>query len=621
MSRDLVTIGLLAAALFFVKLGELPLLEPDEGRNAEVGREMLDSGDWITPHFDSFPYLDKPVVFFWLVAGAFRLGAISETWARLPSACLALATALLVWLLTRKIFDRAAGLSAAIIFATTPLVIALSRLVIFDMTLTFLITVAMVSFWYADVGRKRSRWLDGLAFAAMGLATLTKGPVGFLLPLLSIVGYHALRRGARDLKRIHWGAGLAVFLVATLPWFIRVSMRHPDFPRYAFWQESLQRFSTGQARRTGSVFYYVPVYLLGLFPWSLFLILAASLRIRRWRDLAAETHKPVAFLLAWAGVVFVFFSVSRSKLPTYFLPAAVPLSILMGWFWAADTQAGTRSPGWVKLGFVTLIGTGLSIAASAPLLEVEAVRARVATKMPLSLIPLIKLSVLYTGSMIVVLAIIGLRFALRKASLAQTVLCFGVAAFTVPAILTRWATPLEAYASGASSRRLAMTILASPEKDLPLYGYYYFRTSLPFYLRRPVGLVTSGASELTSNFIVSHFQELRRQALPPNVSNGERDPAPVFDARTAPGFVGPLLIDAAELRARTHSPGQPPLLLLARNTQVGDLTRAVEGLEPLWSGWDYSVWEVAPLPSKPGELRPVPQAPRNVNRLLLYRVP
>jgi len=144
-----------ACCLFFLALGKLPLLEPDEGRNAEVAREMLVSGDWITPHFDSQTYLDKPAAFFWLVAASFRLWGISEWAARLPSAVLALALVLLTWFLARRMFGPAAGRRAGIILACCPLVIAFSRLVIFDMLLTFLVTLALASFWWIDVADTR----------------------------------------------------------------------------------------------------------------------------------------------------------------------------------------------------------------------------------------------------------------------------------------------------------------------------------------------------------------------------------------------------------------------------------------------------------------------------------
>ncbi len=293
------SLGLLlftAAVLFFGGLGRLPLLEPDEGRNAEVGREMLVSGDWITPHFNGFVYLDKPAVYFWMVAASLRTFGVSEGAARLPSALMGVATLLLVWFLARRMFGDAAGLRAGIVFAACPLALALAREVIFDMTLTFFVTVAMVAFWLAEENNFLAPRLDALMFAAMGVAVITKGFVGILIPLIAILIYEAARGRWREWLRLRWGWGLLVFLALTLPWFIAVSTRNPDFPRYAFWNESLKRFSSGAAHRGGGILYYFPVYLGGFFPWSMFLLLAGWNRLRKWRELKQEAARPILFL-------------------------------------------------------------------------------------------------------------------------------------------------------------------------------------------------------------------------------------------------------------------------------------------------------------------------------------
>lgn len=587
-TRHLLLLCVAAACLFFLGLGRLPLLEPDEGRNAEVAREMLSSGDWITPHFNSLPYLDKPVFFFWLVALSFRVWGISEWAARFPSAVTALTTMLLTWFLGRRLFGQQAGLRAGIIFGTTPLVIAFSRLVIFDMTLTCLVTLAMVSLWCAEASDTRPVALDVLAFAAMGVASITKGPVGFLLPLLSLVAYHALGRRGRDLKRVHWAWGVAVFLAAALPWFLTVSIRHPDFPRYAFWQESLQRFATGRARRTGSVLYYVPVYLAGLFPWSFFLIAAAWSRVKKWKELTQEANKTVAFLLAWAGVIFVFFSISRSKLPAYFLPAAVPVSILMARAWAeVEWEARRLSLGWLKGGFASLIGAGLAVTTASQLFQWDAERIRMATKVPLSLVPSVRLSLFYTGLIIVALGLVGRNLAARASGGPPGAMGFMLLALTVPVLVVRWIAPLRAYADSVSSRQLARTIRASPDKDLPLYGYYYFRTSLPFYVQRPVHLVTTDGGEMTSSYVVWRVRELRG----PMPSAGLTCPAAGSSTRSAFGPFGAILIDGAGLHAWARSQ-DAPMLVMARNTHVEELARTVGEIDPLWNGWEYSVWKI-----------------------------
>ena len=593
--RHLLVLVIVAACIFFAGLGRFPLLEPDEGRNAEVAREMLVSGDWLTPHFNTLPYLDKPAVFFWLVAGAFRLAGISEGSARFPSALAALGTMILAWFLARRMFGDRTGLRAGIILATCPLVIAFSRLVIFDMTLTFLVTLAMVSFWLASSAEFRRAWWDVVLFAAMGAATITKGPVGFLLPLLSILVYALLRGKVRDLKRLRWGLGGAVFLATTLPWFLAVTVRYPDFPRYAFWQESLQRFASGRAQRPGGIFYYLPVYLAGFFPWSFCLLFAGWNRLRRWKELKQESHAPVLYLMAWGGVIFAFFSISQSKLPGYFLPAIVPLSILMAHVWKEVGSCETRNrPDWLTGGFAVLTSIGLLVSfAGWQVLRFGAVQARVTEKIPPVAIPLLKPTLIYSGLILVALGIVGRNLAARTRGRNLSIATFTLLALTAPLLVVRWLAPLKIYVEAYSSRRLARTILASPEKDLPLYGFYYFRTGLPFYLRRPVGLVTSGASEMSSNYIVKRWAEVHRQSREGEGSRAASGSARQVNGEVTTSFNG-LLIEGTEFSARVRSSSQPTLVLL-RNGNAEGLIEAFRGDRspvPLWNQWQDGVWEI-----------------------------
>lgn len=476
----------LASGLFFVGLGRLPLLEPDEGRNADVGREMLVSGDWITPHYDALPYLDKPPVFFWLVASSFKAAGIHEWSARAPSALMGLCLLLLSWFLAHRMFGDSTAVRAGVIIATTPLVIVFSRLVIFDVTLAFLITLAMVCFWFAEASEFRRPWLDVVMFLAMGLATITKGPVGFLLPLLSIAAYQALRGKFRELKRLRWGLGFVAFLAAVLPWFISISIRYPDFPRYALLEESLARVSGGLVHRRGGLLYYLPVYLSGFFPWSIFLLLVGWNRHKRWREIRLEQNRSILFLLTWSVVVWVFFSLSRSQLPGYFLPAIVPLSILIGKAWE-DVGANTsiRPPDWLTAGFASLIGIGLLVAASSQLAIFSSARSSLAKRLYPTLFVMLKPSILYTGIILVAVAVVGRNISARARGRSLSFAALALLALTTPLLLVRWIVPLKTYAETNSSRRLASTLLASPERDLPIYGFFYFRTSLPFYLGGP----------------------------------------------------------------------------------------------------------------------------------------
>jgi hypothetical protein len=211
---------------------------------------------------------------------------------------------------------------------------------------------------------------------------------------------------------------------------------------------------------------------------------------------------------------------------------------------------------------------------------------------------MLKPSILYTGLILAALAIVGRNIAARARGRSLSLAAFALLALTTPMLLVRWIAPLRAYAETNSSRRLADTILSSPERDLPIYGYYYFRTSVPFYLRRPVGLVTTRGNELTSNYLVWQVRKIR-QGLSPEVSSKvfprtfkDLDPLPVDQRR---------LLDILELIDLTRSSPQTRLILV-RNTHVSMLAHDVDRVEPLWTGWDFSVWKI-PAGSQKSEVR------------------
>ncbi|HLI35712.1 MAG TPA: glycosyltransferase family 39 protein, partial [Terriglobia bacterium] len=530
-------------------------------------------------------------ILFWAVAGSFRCFGLTEWAARFPSALAAVLTVLLAWLAGVKLDGGKTGLRAGVILATSPLFFALARTVIFDMTLTFWITLALICFWLNSRRNFASLRLDLIAFAAMGLAALTKGPVGFLLPLIVLLVYQALAGKFAELKRLHWGLGWIVFLAVTLPWFIEVSLRNPGFPKYAFWEESLLRFTTGaHLHRSQGLLYYIPVYLGGFSPWSFFLLFAGWNWRKKLRRLREEAHHAELFLLIWAAVVFVFFTISHSKLPSYFLPALIPLSLLMALTWRDIEESGAaRSPDWLTAGFAVMILLGLLMAISPQLLHFHGIEKQLARKMPASVLTLLKSSLLLGGLIVAALGFLGRNLAMRSRKPILRQLALGVVALTVPLLVLRWIAPLRNYFATFSSRTLAGAILTSPQRNLPIYGYYYFRTSLPFYLRRPVGLVTTDGDELTSNYVVARFRTLVKTARFPSATGSS-------EAGTGMGseWAGqPLLLDSRQLGDLARS-GPGPFLLIVQNHEINEALGAAGSMFPLWGAWKYSVWEKRP---------------------------
>lgn len=568
----------LAGCLFFIGLGRLPLLEPDEGRNAEVAREMISLHDWITPHYDTLPYLDKPAVFFWLVAGCFKVFGLSELAARLPSALAALGTLLLIWLLARRMFDERSAWIAGLVFATSPLAMVFARVVIFDMTLAFLVTLTLAAFWLSHTAERPRRDLDCLMFAAAGIATITKGPVGFVLPLLTILVYAAVQRRFREMKRLAWPPGIALFLAVSLPWFIAVSIRNPDFPRYAFWDESVLRFTTAHAHRGGSVFYYIPVFLAGFFPWSFALLFAGVNRIRGWKRLREPGAGPRAFLLAWALVTFVFFSFSHSKLPAYVLPAIPALALLMGDIWNREVKAGaaSRRPDWLTAAFAVLIAVGILTAALPPWLQSSSLHRAAVRKIDPGVLKQLPSSIFFSGLIVAALGILGRNLASRSRQRVYAAGSLAILACTVPLLAVRWWGTVRSYAAGASTEALASDIARSANRDLPIYGYYYFRTGLPFYLRRPVGLVTTEGGELTSNYIAAHWPAIRAKATGSTSVSG--------------GPASSLFLTGREFKTLGRSSPEP-FLVIVQNDEVPDVDKLASPLLPLWQAWKYSVWK------------------------------
>lgn len=305
-------------------LGCHGLLDPDEGRYSEIPREMRVTGDYITPRLNGVAYFEKPVLHYWLTASAQAFFGENEFSGRFWPALLALAGVGVTALLGRRLYGPGAALCAALVLATSLLYFVVGQINITDMPLSFFLTAALAAFKLAEEGDRRHLLLF---YAAMALATLTKGLIGIVLPGAVLFWYIALTRRWRLVKRTLYLPGIALFFALVLPWFIAVCRANGDFFQFFFVREHFLRYTTTLHDRHEPFWYFLPILLLGLFPWAGLLPAALTRALpRRGRRADADG----LYLLLWAGVIFLFFSLSGSKLPPYIVPVLPPLALLIG---------------------------------------------------------------------------------------------------------------------------------------------------------------------------------------------------------------------------------------------------------------------------------------------------
>jgi 4-amino-4-deoxy-L-arabinose transferase-like glycosyltransferase len=339
-ARDLAILVPLVGLLLVAGLGRSALTDRDEGANAAAAREMLETGAWVTPTLNYQPRFAKPALVYWLMGGAYRLLGAGETAARLPSALASTALVFIQYAFARWALGGAAGLRAALVLLTSLLFVAVGRMALADATLVLWTTATGFAFFRAATGSPpRRRWY-ALAWVALGLAMLTKGPVGVIVPVAGIVTHLALAGGGRAVLRevgLAWGPLL--FLGVAGPWYAAMLLTHG-----ASYMASAQDETLGRVLRTvtgpgGTALFYVPVLLVGMFPWSAYLPGALVTVLRGARSRAASGRAGAALVFAASGVVsgFVLFSLLRSRLPHYVAPL-VPAAALL----VAATFPGPR---------------------------------------------------------------------------------------------------------------------------------------------------------------------------------------------------------------------------------------------------------------------------------------
>ena len=471
-------------AVWFSNIEYRKLVRPDEGRYAEIGREMAQSGDWITPHLNGLKYFEKPPLQYWATAAAFRLFGDSHWGARWWPVTTTFACVLLMFWAARRLYgDEDIALSAAAALGGCTGFVINSHINTLDGGLAAFLTLALLGFLLAQrpgATQKQNRNWMLVVWAALALAVLSKGLIGVVLPGAVLTLYLLIERDWPMLARLHFGKGLALFLLIAAPWFIAVSLTNDEFARFFFIHEHFERFLTKVHRREGGWYYFIPILLFGSMPWLPFIV--ARLRDGWRRNGASGILQPLRLLLLWTGFIFLFFSVSSSKLPSYILPVFPALAL----FAAVEMQR-------MEPEMLSRLACGLAAVGSGLLLIVIIGGERIASEFskdssPFEIVrnyvPWIQASVFSFTVGAIAAAWLFRRYA---RSTAIVVLAFGSLIAGILAMDGH-----DELSRLSSTYHIVRDIEAAQgpfDRSLPFYSVRMHDQTLPFYLKRPVTLV------------------------------------------------------------------------------------------------------------------------------------
>jgi 4-amino-4-deoxy-L-arabinose transferase-like glycosyltransferase len=458
--------------IWFYALGARTLVPTDEGRYAEMAREMLATGDWITLRLNGIKYFEKPPLQTWMNALTFAAFGLGEWQARLWTGLSGLFGILITGYAGGRVFNQRVGFNAAVILASSFMWSALGHVNTLDMGLAGMMTLTLCALLLSQrdgaSAREQRNWMLA-CWAGMALAVLSKGLIGIVLPGAVLVLYTLLSRDWAIWKRLHFGAGLLLFFAISAPWFVLISLKNPEFPRFFFIHEHFQRFTSKVHHRYGPWYYFIPLLIIGIVPW-LGLLPQSLWNARRE---SGQGFQPRKMLLIWAGFIFVFFSISDSKLPSYILPIFPALALLI-----ACQLEGSKHKALAASGsLLALFGVaGLAFANRIPAL------AHGAYEVPLyqSYVPWV-----IAGAALAAAGGIGATLlARRQRELAIVVLA--ASGFLSTQILMLGHEPLGRYKAGLDH---VPAIAAELTPQTPIYAVNLYEQSLPFYLRHTTILV------------------------------------------------------------------------------------------------------------------------------------
>lgn len=326
---DIALLTVFLSGLFSILLGVAPLFVPDEGRYAEIAREMVVSGDYITPKLNQIIYFEKPILFYWLTAAAIKIGGFSLWSLRSINALLALLCCLGTYYTARQLYDRLTGLLAAMILGTSTLFFVMAHIISLDLPVTCFLTFSLYTFLlaYKNSNKPTKNFYFWAAASSAALAVLTKGLIGLVFPLMIVGSWIIIMNEWRIFKSIPLVSCLLIFLLIATPWHVLVGQRHPEFFSFYFIEQHFLRYTTKEVGHYQPVWFFIPYLIIGFFPWIVFLPQACKQAVWiTWNK--RQKNALEIFFFIWALLIFIFFSFSKSKLIPYILPVFPPLAIL-----------------------------------------------------------------------------------------------------------------------------------------------------------------------------------------------------------------------------------------------------------------------------------------------------
>lgn len=484
---------LLLALLWFGTLDFRRLANPDEGRYAEIAREMSVTLDWVTPRLNDLKYFEKPALQYWATAAAFRMWGESEWVARLWPALTGALSILTIFIATHRLWGRTTAIVSALVLASSLWFMAGAHVLTVDMGVTAFMSLTLSAFLLAQhdqaspVHRRRWMWL---VWASMGLAVLSKGLIGVVLPGAILMLYVLWQRDWKRLRQLEITVGLLIFLAITLPWFIAVSVKNPEFAQFFFIHEHFQRYSSDISQRVQPWWYFIPQLLVGTLPWVS--LLPGALRMA---SVCTPGHfQPQRLLLLWAGFIFIFFSASGSKLPLYILPVFPALAPLLALY-----ALQLRPPTLIRhLLFAAATGLVIAIAGWALSQGWLGKAASFAMQDYGTWIAV--------GGLIIALTLIIAAALMRQGR--------PLSAFYMAALSTLIGGQIitlghNTTAQVNSSYALAQLIKSKLRPDTELYTMLHYDQGLPFYLKRTLPLI-----DYQDEFALGLQQEPHRNSIP-----------------------------------------------------------------------------------------------------------